>query len=114
MKRIYVSGPMTGIEQLNFPAFNKAAAELRILGFEVINPAEINPDPDADWYACLRADITALMGCDTIAMLPGWEASNGAHLEVHIAHRVGIQVISLADLVNAAAAPNDYASLQCA
>ena len=33
-------------------------------------------------------------------MLPGWEKSNGAQLELHIAHRLGIDVIvSHADLL---------------
>lgn len=114
MKRVYISGPMTGIEELNFPAFNRAAVQLRELGFLVINPVELNPDPSADWHMCLRDDITALMTCDTIAMLPGWEGSNGAHLEVHIAHRVGIRVISLADLVKHASAAVMEGVMQCA
>ncbi len=90
---------MSGLENLNFPAFNAEAARLRDLGYEVINPAELNPDSNADWHECLKADIVALMGCDAIALLPGWEASKGAHLEVHIAHRVGIRVTQAALIV---------------
>ena len=96
MTRIYVSGPMTGLPQLNFPAFHTAAAALRKLGHEVVNPAELNPDPSAAWDQCMRADIKALCDCDGLALLPGWEDSKGAHLEVHIAHRIGIKVRTLA------------------
>jgi hypothetical protein len=92
VKRVYISGPMTGLPDLNFPAFNAAAATLRAQGLDVVNPAEINPDGSASWEACMRADIKALCDCDAIALLPGWERSRGAHLELHLAHRLGMQV----------------------
>lgn len=100
MKRVYISGPMTGLPDLNFPAFHAAAKQLRDLGLDAVNPAEINVESKG-YNACLRADIKALCDCDTITMLPGWENSNGAHLEVHIAHRLGIRVLALADLLAA-------------
>lgn len=96
--RIYLSGPMTGLPNLNFPAFHAAAAKLRARGLEVVNPAEINPDTGMSWEECMRADIKALCDCQALAMLPGWERSNGAHLEVHIAHRLGLQILAVADL----------------
>lgn len=106
MTRVYVSGPMSGHIDSNFPAFHAAAAALRGIGFDVVNPAEINPGepppPDASddahkhfWRQCLRADVRELCDCDMVALLPGWEDSSGAHLEVHIAHRLGIKVRAL-------------------
>lgn len=92
-RRVYLSGPMTGMPDLNFPAFNAEAARLRDIGFEVVNPAEINRDATMTWEACMRNDIKALCDCDAIALLPGWEQSKGAHLEVHIAHRLGLSVV---------------------
>ena len=100
MSRVYLSGPMTGLPGLNFPAFNAAAAHLRLLGVEVVNPAEINVDGVKTWESCMRADIKALCDCDTIALLPGWEKSSGAHLELHIAHRTGMVVKTFEDLLN--------------
>lgn len=99
MNRIYISGPMTGIKDFNFPAFNGAACALRCAGYDVVNPAEINPDGSKPWSECLRSDIKALCDCDTIVMLDGWENSAGAHLEMHIAHRVGITVITIDKLI---------------
>ena len=93
MKRIYIAGPMTGLPDLNFPAFHAEAARLRALGYEVSNPAEINPDPTAGWEACMRADIAELVKCDGVALLPGWERSRGASLEAHIAHSLGMRLV---------------------
>lgn len=95
MSRIYISGPMTGVPLDNYPAFIEAARVLRSQSHTVANPAEICLDDDTTWEEYLKADIKALCDCDTIAMLPGWEKSKGAHLELHIAHRVGMQVMFL-------------------
>ena len=97
MNKIYLSGPMTGLPNLNFPAFNAEAARLRGLGFEVINPAELNEGVE-DWEECLRQDLIALLNCDTVAILPGWQESKGAHLEMHVAHRVGIRIVEAASI----------------
>jgi hypothetical protein len=95
MKRVYLSGPMSGIADHNFPAFNEQAAKLRAAGYEVINPAELNPDPAMTWEECLRVDIRELCTCDAIALMPGWERSKGANLELHIAHRLGLEVMHM-------------------
>jgi hypothetical protein len=84
---------MSGIEDFNFPAFAAEAARLRAKGLNVVSPAEVNPDTTMTWAQCLRADIKALCDCDAIALMPGWQDSKGAHLEMHIAHRLGLQVL---------------------
>lgn len=99
MTRVYISGPMTGLPDLNFPAFFAAAAQLRARGLEPVNPAEINPGGTTDWHACMRADIKALCDCDALALLPGWTNSKGAHLEVHLAHRLGIRIGTVDEFV---------------
>lgn len=106
MTRIYIAGPMSGLPELNFPAFNAAAALYRARGATVINPAEINGGADepaacatmtaeqyaGHWRACMRRDITELMTCDEVVMLPGWEKSRGATLERHNALALGMPV----------------------
>lgn len=47
----------------------------------------------------MRRDIAALMDCDTVATLPGWEHSKGARLEVLIAERLGMTVVNAHDLI---------------
>jgi len=91
--RIYLSGPMTGIPENNFPAFNHWASKLRADGYEVVRPAEIQEE--ATWELCLRADVRELCTCAAIALMPGWESSKGANLELHIAHRLGMRVMHL-------------------
>jgi nucleoside 2-deoxyribosyltransferase len=92
--RIYLAGPMTGKPDLNFPAFHHMAAQLRSQGFEVVNPAEVNPDQTMPWEECMRRDIAELVRCDYIYLLPGWEQSKGATLEHHIADRLGMGIMS--------------------
>jgi hypothetical protein len=98
MKRIYISGPMTGLPKFNAPAFHAEAARLRALGHEVINPAELNFDPATSWQDCMRNDLKALLDCDTIAVLDGWQQSKGAALEVDIAHKLGIRILHHSDI----------------
>ena len=93
MKRVYIAGPMTGLPDLNFPAFHAEAVRLRALGHLVVNPAEVNPDKGMSWTDCMRSDIAELVKCDAIRLLPGWEFSKGATLEEHIAERLGLQII---------------------
>lgn len=92
MKTIYLSGPMTGLPEFNFPEFHRIAAELRAKGYEVINPAEIE-QPDKSWGACMRRDIVELMRADTVALLKGWEQSAGAGLEITIAGALGMECV---------------------
>lgn len=103
MKRIYISGPMSGLPRLNWPLFNRTAVRLRNLRWEVVNPVAINNDPEADWLDCIAADVVAMRGCTAICMLPGWEASFGARIERLVAERMGLEIFDLADLVREAA-----------
>jgi hypothetical protein len=92
MFHVYVSGPMTGKPALNFPAFHHAAAVLRAKGHKVTNPAEMDAADEGktmDWPDYLRRDIRALMDCNAIVSLDGWQDSRGARLERHIGPRAG-------------------------
>ncbi len=91
--KTYLSGPMSGIEDSNFLAFHKWAALLRAQGHDVVSPAEIQEA--GTWELCLRADLREMCNCDAIALMPGWENSKGANLELHVAHRLGMKVIHL-------------------
>ncbi len=90
--KLYVSGPITGLPDLNKPAFAEAAEQLRAAGHSVINPHEVGEASELllPWEDYLRADLIAMLqGADALAMLPGWVNSRGATLEYHIAERLG-------------------------
>lgn len=100
--KVYLSGPMSGLPEHNYPAFAKAAADLRALGIEVVSPHELDHllAEGASWEDYMRNDLKALMDCTHLVLLPGWEDSRGAHLEVHLAHRLGITVRRLEDMLS--------------
>ncbi len=92
--RIYLSGAMSGVPDLNFPAFHEAAAKLRSQGSEVFNPAEMGTDLSYAEY--LKKDLEVICTwADTIALLPGWKDSPGAFAEWAVAKALGRKVIEL-------------------
>lgn len=101
---VYLSGPMTGLPELNFPTFHAAARALRTLGYSVLNPAEFKTATDGmteaeAWRSYMQVDIKALVDCDAIVMLPGWPESRGATLERNIAIGLSMRVMTITDAV---------------
>lgn len=77
---IYISGPMRGIEDFNYPKFNRIANELTELGCNVFNPAN-NPVMDTpEQY--MDVDLALLRAAEIVYLLKGWEHSKGATVEV--------------------------------
>ncbi len=94
-KRLYISGPMTGLPEYNYPAFHAAARDLRAAGYLVSNPAERSLPADAPWIEHMRKNIRMMADCDGIAMLDGWQHSKGANAEINLFHNLGLPVFSL-------------------
>lgn len=92
---LYLSGPMSGHDQLNFPAFNAAARRLRCLGFPVINPADFGADEAYTWAQCIARDCFCLSFARVIVLLPGWEASKGSNAELDHALNLNIPAVTL-------------------
>ncbi len=91
---IYISGPMTGIPNLNMEAFNDAENKLRKAGWsDIRNPARlaVNEYENLPRSLYLRSDLRQLLDCQAILLLRGWEQSKGARLEALIADEVGIR-----------------------
>ena len=59
-------------------------------------------DEGASWEDYMRNDLKALLDCTHLALLPGWEKSKGAHLELHIAHRLAMGVFQYDKLLKIA------------
>ncbi|WIC90183.1 nucleoside deoxyribosyltransferase [Arthrobacter phage VroomVroom] len=110
--RLYLAGPMTGRHRWNFDAFEDAAALLRNRGYSVLSPAEMDLaegfDPDApaeefteaDGQEAMRRDLAAIVTrVNAVAVLPGWDDSRGASLEVAVARAIGLPVLTVEDLL---------------
>lgn len=107
MTRVYLAGPMNGHPDLNRTAFAHATAELRMAGYDVVNPHDLGPHPhhgdcppsyavsdDGHSAACyLRTCLAALLACDMISFLPGSRASVGARRERRVADWTGIPIL---------------------
>lgn len=107
MKRIYLSGPMTGLPDSNYPAFHYEAARIRRLGYHVENPAENAPPRDGSWSGYMRAALTQMLTCDVIALLPGWMESRGATIERGLAVRLGMEALPVGEIKYQVARPID-------
>ena len=90
--RIFLSGPMTGLPDFNYPNFNNTAAILRSHGHTVLNPAEnCNGRKDLEHSEYLKYSLSQVVCAEAIAMLPGWEISKGATLELSVAQAIGLK-----------------------
>lgn len=105
-KKVYIAGPMAGIKDYNYPMFNLFDTILTSLGFDVVNPAELDaeegwPLPTAtdDFYVAteeragyMRRDLPYVVQCDAIVLLPDWQMSVGANIELLTALVCGLEV----------------------
>ena len=91
--KLYLSGPMTGLPDYNYPAFHAAAAALRTKGHKVFSPAEsFEGNQDLPHHVYMRKDLKALLKAEGIVLLEGWGKSKGARLELRTALALGLQV----------------------
>jgi hypothetical protein len=101
--KVYIAGPMTGLPQNNFPAFDAAAKQLRSAGSEVVSPAELDDPEDRElaladkpatktWGDFLARDVKLIADSDieAIVLLPNWQKSRGARLEVCVGLLCGL------------------------
>lgn len=90
MERVYISLPITGhpmegvVERIE-----RTKESLRKLGYAPISPLDpvVNNDHSKPYNVLLGNDITALLECDTVLFMDGWENSKGCRLE-HAAARI--------------------------
>ena len=102
MTRLYISGPVTGIEDDNRPAFDEAWERLNAAGFMSCSPhcfVRSGERHDVAMRSCINELTSHFWGYgktdgyyDGVALLPGWEHSEGAKLERAVAEACGIPV----------------------
>ena len=100
--RIYISGPITDIENGNFDEFDKAEFYYTQNGYIVENPhrsAQVVRDVAIDMRAdtpayrdFLAYNIMVISECDIMVVLPGYKESKGSQFEVAFAAHCNIPI----------------------
>ena len=94
----YLTGPMTGVPGYR-KVFYKAAKALGKRGYRVINPAELDGKTTPNWIDALRRDVSFVSQADVLAVMPNWNRSKGALIEVRVAVMLQIPIIDAATTV---------------
>lgn len=93
--KIYISGPITGIDKDKCEAvFTLAAGQLALKGYEPVSPWHLSRllPPSFTYEDYMEIDMVLLKKCDAILMLPGWENSRGATKELTYAKKNDMKV----------------------
>lgn len=93
MKRIYISGKISGIEELAPILFERAEYLIKAMGSIPVNPMTLNHEHDKSWTSYMKEDVKALCDCDAIYMLDNWKESRGAVIEHYIAEQLDLEII---------------------
>lgn len=92
--KIYLSGPMRGYPESNYPLFHQVTALLRSKGYYVYNPAEFKHDEDIFPLRKAFAEYCKFI-CEeasAIVLLPGWENSLGVSAELALAKNCKLDI----------------------
>lgn len=108
--KVYITGPISGLQDSSYQAFFDAEKQLTNLGHEAINPAEpdsvkndsatspaSSEETSLSWEHYIRRDMPKMMLADALCLLPGWKDSRGASLKVSIATALKIPLLILKD-----------------
>ena len=94
MKKIYISGPISGLPFEKVERnFNDAEIHLQEQGYEVVNPLDNGLTKDHSWNEHMRADLKLMLDCDGIYLLKGYQKSKGAMIEYDLARILHYNII---------------------
>jgi len=110
--RVYVAAPIAGIDPAKRDAAFAAGAQAVVAADnDPVLPMEVPPWPhegpcpegalSAEGFhnvPChVRGEMSALIQCDALLLMPGWQDSKGCMLEASVAYEIGLSVTEWAD-----------------
>lgn len=111
MTTYYLSGPMRGKPNYNFPVFHDVEDALwewladqlsDVRDDEVLNPAnDFEGDPSRPVTDYMEVDLRQVLAADVLVLLPGWRDSEGVTREVSVAVWTGKRFMEATQSVNA-------------
>ena len=94
-KKVYISLPISGRDMEAVESDCKSAsAQIGKHGFKAVSPLEVSSDPKASYAEHIGRDITALLECDAVLVLPGWVESKGCALEMEATRIYGKKILT--------------------
>ena len=94
IKRIYISGPISGHDINERRAeFQRAEYEMICRGVDPVNPMKNGLPAEATTHEHMKRDIELLMTCDLIYMMRHWTHSKGCKVEFDVATAIGLPVL---------------------
>ena len=91
--KVYISLPISGYDISERRNTAKAMEnKLRKLGYDVFNPLENGLPTYASTNQHMKADIKALLECDAVIFMQGFNHSAGCHTELAVAMAIGLEV----------------------
>ena len=93
IKTIYISGKISGLPISEvIHKFQVACAKIKRFGLEPKNPLDNGLPWNAAWEDQMGKDISILLRCDAIYLLPDYLESDGAKIELAVAKQCQMPV----------------------
>lgn len=94
MKKVYISGKITGLPENEVVTnFKFAESRIKAVGLKVFNPMSIGKCEGYDWNDYMDICIKELFDCDTIYMMNNWMESKGSRIEKAIAEQLNLKFL---------------------
>lgn len=94
MKRIYISGKISGLDiEAARAKFKRAEDYCNSQGKKAVNPMNIKYPIKLSWFIYMTIDILLLLTCNEIYLQRDWIDSKGSKIEYNIAKFLQYQII---------------------
>lgn len=97
-QKAYISLPISGKHSYEISRnLGLGCKYLQAEGYQIVTPYDASPNANASYAEHMGKDIQALLECDVVLMMPGWEDSRGCQCEKATAEIYGKEIVYYAD-----------------